>query len=159
MNESDGYTLNKDASDTSYIQHLLNSCLYFTSSTLFRIITRMAEEEFGVVGLSPSHSFLLLVANEHPGISQKQAAHILNLSPSTVSRFVDTLVSREFMEKREQGRLVLLFPTKRGGILCADIRRAWASLYKRYTDILGVEIGNDLTRMIDGANKKLTGGI
>ena len=68
--------------------HLLNSCLYFTASTLCRHITRMAEEEFMKVGVSPSHAYLLLVTQERPGISQKEAAEYLTLAPSTVSRYL-----------------------------------------------------------------------
>ena len=149
MNESDGYTLNKNAS------HLLNTCLYFTASTLCRLITRMAEEEFMGVGLSPSHSFLLLLSQEHPGISQKEAAKYLSLAPSTVSRFVDALVGRGLMEKREQGRLVQMFSTEKGVVLCSDILHAWRNLYERYSDILGAKDGDEMTRMIDEANRRL----
>jgi len=138
--------------------HLLNNCLYFTASTLCRHINRMAEEEFRRVGVSPSHAYLLLVAQERPGISQKEAAKYLTLAPSTVSRFVDILVRRGFMEKREQGRLVCLFPTESGSILCDDIRRAWTGLYERYSGILGKDVGNELTRMIDEANQALEKG-
>jgi len=154
MNESNGRTPDKITSGKN-ASHLLSTCLYFTASTLCRLITRMADEEFRGVGLSPSHSFLLLLSQEHPGISQKEAAEYLNLAPSTVSRFVDVLVFRGFIEKRERGRLVLLFSTEKGNAQCVDIRRAWASLYERYSDILGEEAGRELTRTIDGANRRL----
>jgi len=160
MNKSDRKTSGKDMPDSNVsnktASHLLNNCLYFTASTLCRHMNRMAEEEFKKVGLSPSHSFLLLLTDESPGISQKEAARYLNLSPSTVSRFVDALVLRSLIEKRENGRLVLLFPTEQGGIQCDEIRRAWANLYERYSDILGEEAGRELTRMIDEANRRLT---
>jgi DNA-binding MarR family transcriptional regulator len=139
--------------------HLLNYCLYFTASTLCRHMNRMAEEEFMRVGLSPSHAFLLMLSNERPGISQKEAAKSLNLAPSTVSRFVDVLVGRGLMERREQGRLVLLHPTKTGEATYDDIRGAWGSLHERYSGVLGRDAGNELTRLIDGANRKLAEGI
>ena len=73
------------------IEKYLHNCLYFTANSLARRITAMAEEAFGKVGLSPSHAFLVMLVNEQPGISQKELSRALNLAPSTVTRFVDSL--------------------------------------------------------------------
>ena len=39
------------------VDQLLSGCLYFTANHLARVINRMAEEEFGKIGLSPNIQF------------------------------------------------------------------------------------------------------
>ena len=91
---------------------LLTCCLYFTANSLARVITRMAEKEFGKLGLTPSHAFLLMVAVDEPGISQKDLAGRLHLAQSTVSRFVDSLVLKGCIEKRALGKVAHVFLTE-----------------------------------------------
>ena len=59
----------------------LHNCLYFTANSLARQISRLADEEFRLTGLSPSHAFLLMLVNEKPGITQKELGLALNLAP------------------------------------------------------------------------------
>ena len=39
-----------------------SQCLFFSTSALNRKLTEYAEEEFGKIGMAPSHGFVLLVA-------------------------------------------------------------------------------------------------
>ena len=134
---------------------LLNCCLYFTANSLARTISRMAEEEFGKLGMTPSHAFLLMVAIEEPGISQKELAGQLHLAQSTVSRFVDALVLRGFVEKKAAGKIAHVYPTVKGAAQMEEMRAAWKALYDRYSNILGEEEGKSLTSLADEAHQKL----
>lgn len=136
-------------------KELLHCCLYFTANALARSITRMAEEEFGKQGLTPSHAFLLMLAIDSPGISQKELSEQLNLAQSTVSRFVDALVSRGFISKNAVGKIAHIFPTEAGKAQMENIRSAWNNLYYRYSDILGEEEGKELTIITKKAHLKL----
>lgn len=134
---------------------LLSCCLYFTANSLARTISRMAEEEFGKLGMTPSHAFLLMIAIDEPGISQKDLAKCLHLAQSTVSRFVDALVLRGFVEKKAAGKIAHVYPTEKGGALVTEMQQAWKALYDRYSDILGEEEGQTLTRLADEAHRQL----
>jgi len=136
----------------------LECCLFFTANSLARVMTRMGEEEFAGVGMTPSYAFLLTLAIDSPGISQKELAEILNMAPSTVSRFVDALVQRGLVRKEGQGRNTYIHPTEKGEALKPQISEAWASLYERYSRIVGKDKGDELTRLTAEAYHKLLRG-
>ncbi len=134
---------------------ILHHCLYFTANSLARVISRMAEEEFRRTGLSPSHAFLLMLVNDTPGIGQKELCAKLHLAPSTVTRFVDTLVYRGYLKRQSEGKTSRVFATDLGAGLNEKIAAAWKALHQRYVDILGQSEGDDLTARIDAASERL----
>ncbi len=136
-------------------KELLHTCLYFTANALSRVITRMAEEEMAVTGLAPSHAFLLMLVIETPGIAQKELAEALHLAPSTVTRFIDELIHRGYLERRTEGRLALIYPTEKGLALEGPIKTAWNALYRRYSGLLGEDPSHGLTAALDEAVEKL----
>ena len=62
------------------------SCMYYSANALARIITKIAEEEFGTFGISPSYAFLLMTINDKPGIKPMEISEIMMLNPSTITR-------------------------------------------------------------------------
>jgi DNA-binding MarR family transcriptional regulator len=135
---------------------LMHGCLYFTAASLSRIITRMAEECFAPTGLSPSHAFVLMTAAEDPGVGPGELAARLSLAPSTVTRLVDLLVDRGLLSRSSQGRNSSLAATPAGLALLKGVEKAWKSLHKVYSDILGPE-GDRLAADMDLACRKLSG--
>lgn len=133
----------------------LECCLFFTANSLARVITKMGEEEFASIAMTPSYAFLLTLVIESPGISQKELAENLNMAPSTVSRFVDALDKKRLLRKEGQGRNTFIHPTKKGVALEPQIKSAWTHLYERYSKILGKEHGDVLTRLTAEASLKL----
>ena len=66
-------------------------CLYYSVNALSRVMTKIADEEFGVTGLSSSYAFLLMTVNEKPGIQPKEISQHMQLTPSTVTRLVEKM--------------------------------------------------------------------
>ncbi len=136
---------------------VLCNCLYFTANSLSRIIARMAEEEFSITGISPSHAFLMLLVNASPGIGPTELANELHLAPSTVTRLIDKLAGKGFLERRADGKTIGVYPTEAGAQAQEAIYQAWRRLFERYSVILGEAYSQELTQMIDEASQKLEG--
>lgn len=134
---------------------ILCNCLYFTSNKLNRIINRMAEEEFIKTGLSPSHAFALMVINNEPGLSQNEISKMLNIRPSTTSRFLDKLESKRLVTRKAKGKVSYLYPTEKGMQLQEEIEKCWKNLHHRYSKILGETEGAELTKLIYNAANEL----
>ena len=134
---------------------LLHCCLYFTAGSLARVVTRLAEEEFKLTGLAPNQAFLLMLVVAEPGSRQKDLGADLQLAPSTVTRMVESLARAGLIERHEQGRESLVQPTAKGVELLPALETAWARLRQRYVAVLGPEVGDDLTRRVDGAARAL----
>jgi DNA-binding MarR family transcriptional regulator len=142
---------------SSNIPLLLDYCLYFTANALARAITHMAEEEFNVTGISPSHAFLVMRVNENPGLTQKDLSDQLKLAPSTVTRFIDDLERKGYLERMVEGKISRIKLTDTGHQLQSKIDAAWHALYDRYCQVLGVEESYQLSQMIKSAVHKLEG--
>lgn len=144
-------------SESCSTDRMFECCLFFTANSLARAITRLGEECFAAVGMTPSYAFLLLLAEERPGIAQKELAEALRLAPSTVSRFVDALVRRGLLSKEGEGRNVLVRLTSDGEAAIPTIRAAWRRLHDGYSDALGTDLGETLTCLTNEAARKLEG--
>ncbi|WP_022660449.1 MarR family winged helix-turn-helix transcriptional regulator [Paucidesulfovibrio longus] len=144
-----------ESSPSCTATRLLDCCLFFTANALARTITRLGEQKFAPVGMTPSYAFLLMLAVERPGISQKELAEELHLAPSTVSRFVEGLVRRGLLARTGEGRNVLLTATGEGEALIPEIRKAWQALHREYSEVLGESPGRELTRLTAEACRAL----
>lgn len=136
--------------DSKYCQ-----CLYHSANALGRVISKMAEEEFSLAGLSPSYAFLLMSVNEKPGIQPKEISQEMQLTPSTVTRLIEKMEHKGYVERKIVGRNTEVYPTEKSLRLDSKIRDAWTGLYKRYTSLLGEDVAKQLTSAIYEASKTL----
>lgn len=137
------------------IDGYLRCSLFFAASALRKTISKMAEEEFRRLGLCPFHAFTLVLIVDTPGLSQKELASELLLAQSTVSRSVDALVDRGFLEKQSEGKTARIFPTDEGRVMDGKIRDVARNINDRCCSVLGEEEVEDLTRRNYEAYRKL----
>lgn len=131
------------------------ACLYFTVNSFARHINALADEAFKPIGLSPSYAHLMLVLLNEPGLSQNQLSSKMNLKASTMTRFVEKLISLNYVKKIQEGRNSFIYPTDEANGLDEKIMQAVKSLYNKYCKLLGEETAKKLTADISSANRKL----
>ncbi|MDF2923953.1 MAG: hypothetical protein K0R57_2867 [Paenibacillaceae bacterium] len=133
----------------------LHNCLFFTTNRLSRIMTKMAEEEFAPTGMTPMYGYIVRLVNGAPGISQKELSEKLYVAPSTLTRFIDKLESKRLVERKVQGKTVLVYPTVKGNELEETIRQASYRLHQRYEAILGQNVSRKLSSDMEAASEQL----
>ncbi|MCB0656501.1 MAG: winged helix-turn-helix transcriptional regulator [Saprospiraceae bacterium] len=131
------------------------NCLYYSANALSRLMTRMADEEFALAGVSSSYAFLLMTVNGQPGIQPKEISQKMQLTPSTVTRLVEKMEARGLLERKSSGRATEVYPTEKSQELQPRIQEAWQNLYRRYANILGEKASQALTSAIYEASRLL----
>ena len=134
---------------------LLGDCLYYSVNRLSRNIGKIADEEFRITGLSPTYAFLVSIVNESNGITQKEIGEVLDVAPSTITRFIDKLENSGHLERRIEGKNSFIYSTEKGKASQKDIDRAWSNLHTIYKDYIGEERCKNLTNILNDACAKL----
>ena len=135
-------------------QNDYDQCLYFVSNVFARSMEKLAEEEFGAIGLSPSYAYLLMAAIQKPGIRPLELSQILQLHPSTITRLLDKLQMKGYLERLNSGRTTKILPTTKSQGMKLKLERAWQNLHNRYTQLLGEEQTQQLISTIGSAQEK-----
>ncbi|MEO8400072.1 MAG: MarR family transcriptional regulator [Ignavibacteriaceae bacterium] len=130
-------------------------CLFYSANALARTITKMAEEEFKIVGLAPSYAFLLMTVNDKPGIQPKEISQIMMLTPSTITRLIEKMEFKDYLNKEQDGKFTKVYPTEKSKKLNNKIHQAWENLFSNYSNILGNKNAVKLTSDIYQAAKKI----
>lgn len=117
--------------------------------------TRMAEEEFSKVGLSPSYAFLIMTVAKKQGIQPGEISKALELTPSTITRLIEKMEKKGLLRRKFEGKTTEVYITAKGEALTDEIKKCWLSLYLRFSDILGEETSRQLSGMIYQAVKDL----
>ncbi|GLX67147.1 MarR family winged helix-turn-helix transcriptional regulator [Paenibacillus glycanilyticus] len=136
-------------------ESFLHNCLYFTANRLSRAVTRMADEAFATTGLAPGYGYVIRLCVAKPGITQKELSEKLYITPSTLTRFIDKLEAKRLVERKVQGKTVLVYPTDKGRELEPTIRAASKQLLESYQAILGIEAATTLTQSLESTSEQL----
>ncbi|MEM9022355.1 MAG: MarR family transcriptional regulator, partial [Bacteroidota bacterium] len=105
--------------------------------------------------ISPSHAFVLLSVYREPGIQPKAIGEELQLTPSTITRLLEKLETKGLVERQSVGRNTQVFPTEKCCGIHHEVEQAWIGLHARYSEMLGKESTQNLTEMLNAANRQL----
>ncbi len=108
-----------------------------------------------MAGVAPSYAFLLMTVNSEPGIRPSKIGQRMQLSPSTVTRLIEKLEYRGFLERKINGKYTEVYSTALGSGLDIKLQKAWSNLSKRYSDLLGEEATKKLTTEVYKASQTL----
>ena len=137
---------------------MFEKCIYFNTNALVRNINKIWDEAFKPFGLSPSHAYVLRLVLNQPGIAMKQIAESLELAPSTVTRFVESLINknlliRELDEKDKRGARI--YPTTNAKKIHKKLEKTGDELYLTMNQIIGKTAFSNLVSDIKKTRQKL----
>ncbi len=131
-----------------YVILMFEECLYFNTNSLARTVSRIWTAAYRQFDLSPPHAFLLRAVLAKPGLLPRELAGELNLSRSTITRFLDSLEKRDLlvrMPTEKDGRELQIFPTKKAN----EIHQELDDIGKNLTKIMKERIGKkDLSQAV-----------
>jgi len=137
---------------------MFRECLYFNTNSLARTVNRIWTKAYRRFELSPPHAFLLRAVLAKPGLLPRDLAEELNLSRSTISRFLDSLEKRTLLVRKptkKDGRELQVFPTQKA----KEIHRELDDIGKNLTKLMHEKIGkNELSQTVTnlrGVQKKI----
>ncbi len=115
----------------------VKSCLYFTISRLFRVVNKVAEDAFGELDICPTHAFLLIILQDEPeGMSVNKISEALTIAPSTVTRFVDKLISKKYVERIKMGKQSFTKITEGGKKIMPQVYKAWDRIFENIENLV-----------------------
>ncbi len=121
---------------------MFEECLYFNSNALARTVSRIWADAYSQFDLSPPHAFLLRVVLAKPGLLPRELAEELNLSRSTITRFLDSLEQRDLLIRKptaEDGRELQVYPTSTAKAMHKKLDSTGENLTKLMGKIMGKE--------------------
>jgi len=117
---------------------MFERCLYFNINALTRAVNAIWNASFAEFDLSPSHAYLLRLVLSEPGLTPKQISLELKLEKSTVTRFLDALVKKEFVDRRkganQDARERNIFPTDKARTIEEKLELKGNALYQQMID-------------------------
>lgn len=141
----------------------VKSCMYFTISRLFRVVNKVAEEAFSELDICPTHAFLMIILqDEKEGMSVNKISETLTIAPSTVTRFVDKLVTKGYVERIKVGKQSFTKIAKEGKKVMPKIYKAWDRIFanieklvdnQEYLSEMSVKI-REFTDLVEENQKK-----
>jgi len=137
---------------------MFEKCIYFNTNALARQINKIWDEAFKPLGLSPSHAYVLRLVLENPEISMKQIARELGLAPSTISRFVDSLIIKGFLKRvsdSDDKRGTKILPTPKAKNIQTELEKIGQQLYTRLNGIIGKKTFSTLVTDMREIREKL----
>jgi MarR family transcriptional regulator, organic hydroperoxide resistance regulator len=132
-------------------------CLYFTAATLARKVEKLAVTIWKEVELSPSHAYVLMMVLEQPGVQPGCLAHHLQLSPSTVTRLIEKLEEKQFLQRHTEGKTTHVYPTANAKNLEHQLKTCSAAFHQKYSTILGTQASKTLVQQIRQVADRLEG--
>jgi DNA-binding MarR family transcriptional regulator len=136
--------------DDDLIGTVARECIANKVRLLNRAVTAIYDEALRPYRLKISQMSVLVTVSKMGGASPGAVGRMLHMEKSTVSRNVDRMRARGWLEAAptEDGRVTELRVTARGRRLLREVHPAWSTAQQRAGEILGEQGMRGITRSI-----------
>ena len=119
---------------------MFDSCLYFNTTALARLLEREWADAFAQHGLTPPQAFMLRMVLERPGLLQRELADELTISRPTATRALHGLEAKGLIERRasaRDGREWAIHPRPKAVAIRTDLNESSGAVTARLKRLLG----------------------
>lgn len=114
-----------------------------------RNITAFFDEKLKGYGLAVSYIEMMLIINHHAECSQKMLSDEMGLAPSTITRFIEKLVKKGFVEKYRSGKEMYVKLTPNGYDTAAHLKKAYRNAETELQALLGEKYFETTGKLIE----------
>lgn len=111
--------------------------MHSEANSFSREITRHFDSYFEEYDLATSYVELLLKLLDKEESSQNELAVEMNLAPSTITRFVNKLVKKGFVQKKKDGRTAVITLSKKGQSSVPELKNRFGKAVADLEGVLG----------------------
>lgn len=111
--------------------------MHSAANAFSREITRHFDSYFENYDLATSYVELLLILQEDDELSQNDLAEKMKLAPSTITRFVNKLEKKGFVQKKKVGRTAIITLSKKGKSVLPDLKNSFDNAVRDLEEVLG----------------------
>ncbi len=137
---------------------MFDSCLYFNTTALARLLEREWAEAFAHQGLTPPQAFMLRLVLEKPGLLQRELADELTISRPTATRALDGLEGKGLIERRpsqRDGREWAIHPRPKAIAIRTDLNQSSGAVTARLKKVLGPDVFQDIVGRLRGVRSAI----
>lgn len=116
---------------------------------LSRQISKHFDSYFIEFNLATSYVELLMIVQENETVSQKEIAETLDLAPSTITRFINKLDKKGFIEKKRSGKTMMVSLSRGKAEAVRELRNIYNSAESDLQKILGEKYADTTNKLIE----------
>ncbi len=139
------------------LKDTFNKCLLFSTSATSRALSKIADQHFKAVELSPTQGYIMIAVRKAPGINVSDLSAVLALDPSTITKALEKMTLKGLVQRETIGKNVRVFLTTKGEKREADAQAAWKKAQLSYTILLGEPAVRTLCEGLATAQDQLEG--
>lgn len=137
---------------------MFDTCLYFNTTALARVLEREWTKAFQPFGLTPAQAFMLRAVLAKPGLLQSELAGEMVISRSTATRTLDGLQKLNLLERvstQTDGRESAIHPTLDARNIAERLNAASAEVTRRMKKALGTGNFDDTVKQLKNTRTAL----
>ena len=128
-----------------------------TVNSFSRNLTTFFDEQLAEYGLATSYVELMILMKENETITQKEVSEELSLAPSTITRFVEKLQKKGFVEKTRNGREVSINLTAKGHQTADEMHESYLAAVETLRQLVGDKYLETTEKLLNYGTSELSG--
>ena len=129
------------------------NCMYFSVNQLARHLNRIADDAFKELDITPTQGFALIAVGELDKHTPSEIAMELEMTPSTITRFLDRLEKVGYIARKYFGRNTEINLTPKGKQTLVKVSECWGKIHDDNVKVFSEELAKTITKKTVKANQ------